>query len=149
MHNIDKALEQCTNALALFPTSYFAFYFRGLAYEQKGMLDEAIVAFRRAHALVPNATFGTAALGHALALSGRTVEATSLLRQLETDALYVSPFDRAILHLGLGDRDKALEELNRTILESSSWCIYLRAEPRLDPLRQDPRFIALLQHLPV
>jgi len=145
----DKALEQCTNALALFPTSYFAFYFRGLAYEQKGMLDEAIVAFRRAHALVPNATFGTAALGHALALSGQTVEATSLLRQLETDALYVSPFDRAILHLALGNRDKALEELNRAILESSSWCVYLRAEPRLDPLRQDPRFIALLQHLPV
>jgi serine/threonine protein kinase/tetratricopeptide (TPR) repeat protein len=145
----DRALEQCTNTLALYPTSYFAFYFRGLAYEQKGMLVDAIAAFRRAHELVPKATFGTAALGHALALAGSKAEAKSLLRELETDPTYVSPFDRAILNLGLGNRDKALDELNRAINESSAWCVYFRAEPRLDPLRQDPRFIALMRRLPV
>ncbi len=145
----DRALEQCVNALALYPDSFFAFYFRGLAYEQKGMMPEAVAAFRRAQELVPNATFGTAALGHALGLSGHKAEAQSLLQQLESDPRYVSPFDRAILNLGVGNRDKALAELNRAINESSSWCIYFRAEPRLDPLRQDPRFIALMQRLPV
>ncbi len=145
----DRALEQCANALALYPASYFAFYFRGVAYEQKGMMEESIAAFRRAHELVPSASFGTAGLGHALALSGHTAEAKSLLHQLETDPVYVSPFDRAILHLGLGDRDKAIGELERALNESSSWCIYFRVEPRLDPLRKDPRFVALMQRLPV
>ena len=126
----DRALERCVNALALYPDSYFAFYFRGLAYEQKGMMPEAIAAFRRAYELLPNATFGTAGLGHALGLSGHKAEAQSLLQQLESDPRYVSPFDRAIN-------------------ESSSWCVYFRAEPRLEPLRKDPRFIALMQRLPV
>jgi TolB-like protein/Tfp pilus assembly protein PilF len=145
----DRALTQCVNALALYPDSYFAYYFRGLAYEQKEMMEEAIAAFRRAHEMVPNTTFGTAALGHALGLSGHKAEAQSLLHQLESDPRYVSPFDRAIVNLGLGDRDKALAELNRAINESSSWCVYFRVEPRLDPLRNDPRFIALMQRIPV
>jgi tetratricopeptide (TPR) repeat protein len=145
----DRALERCGNTLALYPDSFFAFFFRGLAYEQKGMMPEAIAAFRRAHELVPNATFAAAGLGHALALSGHKAEAQSLLHQLESDPRYVSPFDRAILSLGLGNRDKALAELNRALNESSSWCVYFRFEPRLDPLRNDPRFIALMQRIPV
>ncbi len=144
----DLALEQCTKTLAVYPDSFYGHFFRGLAYEQKKMMNEAIAAFRKAHERVPTTTVGTAALAHALALAGRRSEAEALLRELETAQNYVSPFDRAVVYIGLAEKQKALTELERTFAENSSWCVYFRTETRLDPLRQEPRFVALMQRLP-
>jgi len=46
---------------------------------------------------------------------------------------------------GLGDVDHALHYLDKSLQEHSDMLVYLRVEPRLDPLRRDPRFAALLR----
>jgi hypothetical protein len=53
-------------------------------------------------------------------------------------------FDSAIIYAGLGQRDQAFEWLEKPYKERSSWLAYLKADPRLDPLRSDPRFQELL-----
>jgi hypothetical protein len=55
----------------------------------------------------------------------------------------VSPFDIALIHTALGDKEKAFEWLQRAYEERSAFLVYMKWEPRLDPLRSDPRF----QHL--
>ncbi len=61
--------------------------------------------------------------------------------------MYVPPYDMAIAHLGLGDSDSALAFLDEAYKECSSWMAYLNVEPRLDPLRGDPRFADLLRRV--
>jgi tetratricopeptide (TPR) repeat protein len=53
-------------------------------------------------------------------------------------------FDGAAYNAQLGDRDKALEYLETIFQRREIWLTYLRVDPRLDPLRNDPRFIELL-----
>jgi len=53
-------------------------------------------------------------------------------------------FDGAAYNAQLGDRDKALEYLETVFQRREIWLTYLRVDPRLDPLRNDPRFIELL-----
>jgi tetratricopeptide (TPR) repeat protein len=142
-HDPDAALAQAEKTLAVYPTSFFSFWNRGIAYEEKRMLPQAIEAFRQALTLVPTATFATAGLAHALALSGRRAEAVTAAKELDATATYVSPFDHAIVALSLGDTDGALALLDRTVDEHNSWAIYLAIEPRLKPLRGDPRFISI------
>jgi hypothetical protein len=57
---------------------------------------------------------------------------------------YVSPYDLAMIHVGLKETDEAFEWLRRALEERSVWLGYLSVEPQLDPLRSDPRFQELL-----
>ena len=49
----------------------------------------------------------------------------------------------ALIYLGLQDADRALELLGRAHERRSGWMVYAHVDPRLDPLRADPRFVAL------
>ena len=53
----------------------------------------------------------------------------------------------AVVHAGLGDDGQAFEWLDRAYQEHSSWWAYLKAEPRMDALRSDSRFAALLRQV--
>ena len=57
---------------------------------------------------------------------------------------YVSSYDLAILYVGLGDKDRALEQLNMSYEDRAGFIIYLNVEPLFDPLRSDPRFTELV-----
>ena len=57
---------------------------------------------------------------------------------------YVSSYDLAILYVGLGDKDRALEQLNKSYEDRAGFIIYLNVEPLFDPLRPDPRFAELV-----
>jgi hypothetical protein len=56
----------------------------------------------------------------------------------------VPAYDRALVRLALHDSPGALQGLNDTVDEHSAWAIYIGADPRLDPLRADARFPAIL-----
>jgi hypothetical protein len=60
---------------------------------------------------------------------------------------YVPAYDRAIVYIGTGDIDRAFEWLDRTFDERSGWLAYLQVEPRLDPIRSDPRFSKLCERV--
>ena len=60
---------------------------------------------------------------------------------------YVSPLYFAILYAGLGEKEKALEQLERAADERAGWLINLAVEPRFDALRSEPRYQALLHRV--
>ncbi|MGZ3509623.1 MAG: winged helix-turn-helix domain-containing protein [Vulcanimicrobiaceae bacterium] len=88
-----------------------------------------------------------AVLGYAHARAGN--EATALrclaeLRDLGTRR-YVSPYTLAMLHAGLNRRERALELLEEADRAGAAWLAFLRTDPLLAPLRDDPRYLALMQ----
>ena len=56
----------------------------------------------------------------------------------------MSAYHVAAIYGALGEADEAFEWLDRAYEERSPWIGYMKVDPRLDPLRQDPRFAALL-----
>lgn len=120
--------------------------FLGLAYEQKGDYPSAIDAFKRTIKLseCPEAL---TQLAHVYAVAGREEEARKELGTLMdlSKRQYVPAYDIGLIHLGLGDYDEAFEWLNKAADEHSEWFAAVNVDPRLKPVRADPRFMALLR----
>src|SRR5206468_654559 len=86
-------------------------------------------------------------LAAAYAAAGREAEAREILAQLEEVAAtrYVSPYHLAIIHLRLGERERALSLLEQAYATGDGWLVWIGVEPELDALRGDPRFENLLR----
>lgn len=85
---------------------------------------------------------GTGALGHIYAAAGRVRDAENTLRTLDdlTKKSYVSPYQKAVIYAGLRKKYEALKLLEKAFSERSLLAISLRFDPRLNVLRDDPRF---------
>ncbi len=120
----------------------------GSVYVQKGMYQEAIAEFKKA-ALLGSGPLALARLGHAYAISGKRGEAIKVLNELKelSKRRYVSPFDTALIYTGLGDKDNALESLEKAYEDRAFDLALLKVEPMLDGLRSDPRFQDLMRRL--
>jgi len=145
-HQYDQAIAQLQEALSLFPNGPFLLSRLGSSYVQKGMFKEAIGEMKRAVILSPDNPEHRWMLGHAYAVAGKPAEARIILDDLHSLAKrqYVLPYGFALIHTGLGENDEALEWLERAYQDRNGWMPFLQVEPRLDPLRSDPRFQDLL-----
>jgi tetratricopeptide (TPR) repeat protein len=113
------------------------------------MPDQAIAEFHKAVGATHGRAFYVAALGHAYAMAGSRSDAEKVLQTLSQQAnkSYVSAFDVAAIYAGLGEKDKAFAWLDKAAAEHSSFLAYSKWEPRLDPLRSDPRFRQVLARI--
>jgi serine/threonine-protein kinase len=145
----DRAIEQWQKTVELDPEFWLAHYALALVYEQKGMYSEAITESKRALNLFSDGPWVLAGLGHIYALSGKRDEAYQILDELMERAKksYISPFDLALIHAGLGEKDEAITWLEKAYEERNQWLTWLKVEPRLDALRTDPRFIDLVRRV--
>jgi eukaryotic-like serine/threonine-protein kinase len=142
----DQAIEQQKKTLALNPSFPSAYWPLGVAYEQKGMFNEAIAEFQKAIALERSPTY-VAGLGHAYAAAGRRGEAEKVLAELIklSKQSYVPSYELAVVYTGLGSKDQALASLQIACDKQSGRLYFLKLDPRFDPLRPDPRFRDLLR----
>jgi serine/threonine-protein kinase len=145
----DESVDQSRATLARDPAYATAHRILGWALEERGEYEEAIACHRRAAELSGHAVNFLAQLGRPYALSGRRKEALALIDELtETGrTTYVSSFDLAILHTALGEPGKALDLLERAFEERADHLPYAGVNPRLDPLRSEPRFRSLLDRM--
>jgi non-specific serine/threonine protein kinase len=141
----DAAIEQIKGTLAIDPHFAEAHHMLGQVYEEKGMLTDAIAEFEKAMMLSGGSRLEKAALGHAYALSGRRTEAQKVLDELmeESRRKYVSSYLIAEIYIGMGDKDRAFEWLEKACEQREGYLVFIKVTPRLDSLRPDPRF----QHL--
>ncbi|HSM68684.1 MAG TPA: tetratricopeptide repeat protein [Xanthomonadales bacterium] len=121
-------------------------YYVARTREQQGRFEEAIELHRRAVALSNGASIYRAALGYSLGLAGQHEEAEAILEALSQDPA-TSPYDLAIVHLGLGHLENAIGWLERAYEARDAHVIYINREAKFDPLRDMPRFKALLDKL--
>jgi len=81
-------------------------------------------------------------------VSGRRSETQEVLDRLNelSKQRYVSASSRAVIYVGLGEKDKAFEWLDKAFDERSVGHD-IRVSPAYDPLRSDPRFADLLRRM--
>jgi tetratricopeptide (TPR) repeat protein len=145
-HDVDRAIEQFESVVALEPSFAFAHYALGDACTQKGQFDRAFREFEKAIELGGRSVNHIGVLGYAHGLSGNRAKATELLEELTARSLqgYVSAMWIALVHLGLLDRDSVFHWLDRAFDERDGSLILITAALEFDPVRDDPRFKALL-----
>jgi eukaryotic-like serine/threonine-protein kinase len=144
----EQAIEEYRKALSVDPNFFGTYTLLGEAYVQKGSYDEAVAAFKKAIDL-GDSDLPKADLAYAYAVSGRTREARKILAELtdRSRRTYAPPFEVAIAYVGLGDHDQAFAWLEKAYQERERAMLSLRVNPRLDPLRSDPRFADLLRRV--
>jgi tetratricopeptide (TPR) repeat protein len=121
----------------------------GLACQQLGMLEEAVTELENARTCSGNHPATIAALAQVHACSGNEGEALKLLHELREISArrYVSPYWLAMVQAGLGAYDAAFEWLERAFEDRDVWLVWMKMEPRFDPIRSDPRFARALARL--
>src|SRR5213595_2951979 len=141
----DDAIVQIKNTLEMDPTSTIARHLLGCCLLWKGDTAGAIAEFQRTKIIVTGAWY-QGLLGYAYAISGDRPKAEQMLRELEEMAKrqYVNSTAFADIHLGLGEKEKALDWLDKSYQDQESACWYLTVDPIYDSVRNEPRFKALV-----
>ena len=142
----DDAIVQIKKTLELDPASTLAHHLLGCCLLWKGDTAGAIAEFQRSKIMVAGAWY-QGLLGYAYAISGDRPKAEQILRELEEMAKrqYVSSTAFADIHLGLGEKEKALDWLEKSYQDQESACWYLKVDPIYDSVRNEPRFQALVR----
>ena len=145
----DQARYHMLRAMTMNPMAAESYRIMALIYEQLGDLREAERVAREAAELPAAGTYTLATLGFVLARAGKEIEAREVLHRLEQQAQsgYVSPVAFATVYLGLGDTDHALDWMERAYEERRGWLAYLKVNPILDAVQQEPRLKALVEKM--
>jgi TolB-like protein/Tfp pilus assembly protein PilF len=145
----DEAIEQFRHTLELDPQFYWGHRQLGLTLELKGDPGNAIAEYQKALQLSDDPRV-LAFIGRAEASTGRQGEARAILAKLTEMAKtrYVSGYSFAVIHLALGERDQALDWLEKDAREQTGFEInFIKVDPYLDPLRGNPRFEKLVSNV--
>jgi TolB-like protein/Tfp pilus assembly protein PilF len=141
----DEAAEQFRKALTLDPSFPRAHAGLGLTCLQNGSFVRGIAELELAQKLTPDLGRVKSDLAYAYAVSGHRDKAHEILNEFlgrftpSFPALMI-----AEIYIGLGDKDRAFEWLNRAI-DQKDLAVFLKFDPMYDPLRSDLRFAALLK----
>jgi tetratricopeptide (TPR) repeat protein len=121
----------------------------GYLFLRQGHYDEGVAILEKLHAEDP--LYGAAALGYAYGKVGRYEEARAALRELDALSTPEKPlpqFEKAVVYIGMGDRDAAFAMLERAYQEQfGQLLIYLTIDPIYDDLRADPRYADLVRRI--
>jgi len=142
------AREQARRSADLDPTYFFTPMVYGWIDIEVGKIRDAIPELQKAKAMESPAFVG-AFLGYAYGASGDRARALAEMEDLKKRSLhgYIPPFDLALVYIGLGDRQRALDYLEQAYATDSQWLGWLKEDRMFDSLRSEPRFKALMKKL--
>jgi len=143
----DEAIEQLRRTVDLDPNYPVTYWILGLLLRKIGQYELAITEGEKGVKLSGGSPLMRAALAHTLGVAGRTKEARQILDDLTELAKqkYVAPYYFAGIHIGLGEKERAIEYLQKCAEEHSHWLIYLHLDPGMDDLRDNQFFQQLLR----
>lgn len=148
----EEAIQASKMAVAMGPDSFAAHHQLGKAYLQARQYEPARTEFAttlRLHKFKR----GLADLGQLEAVTGNISKARAILAQLDeadrTNPTYETAYMHAVLYGSLGEKDAAFKFLNAACDQRLSRAIWIKVDPDLEPLRQDPRFEVVLRRIQV
>jgi DNA-binding winged helix-turn-helix (wHTH) protein/TolB-like protein len=142
----DKAIEQLQKTLEMDPDFPIAHLFLAMAYEQKGMHENAIGELEKHANNAGGRTIFKAQLGYIYGRSGRRIEALRIVDELKAPASATQPppaYEIALVYAGLGEKEQAFAWLDRAKSERDPFLVYLQTDPNFDSLRGESRFVPL------
>jgi serine/threonine-protein kinase len=144
----DQAADECQKTLAMGPNHFEPYACLGLLAIAQGRMADAPPLLERSLAL-RSSPIGRGLLGYAYGLVGRTDEARAILGQLKTDAAqrYVNPVAAALIHIGLGEEDEAVNCLEEALASREAFVAYIRVFPPFRALQTSIRYRALLNEI--
>jgi serine/threonine-protein kinase len=143
----DQAIHQLDKALDIEPNLWLTHLFLGKVYEQKGMYNEALIESQKALQFSGGNTEASSLAGHTYAVSGNKKQAEKVLGELKklSKQGYVPASNIALIYVGLGETNQALDWLEKAYDERDVHVTFLKTVSHWDSIRQEPRFTSLLQ----
>ena len=144
----EEAATEIHKVFKLQPECGFCYFALGQIYGQQGRYSEAIAAQQKARDKWVLSS-QTAELARVYALAGRAAEARQSLADLLAGAKrqYVSKYTIATVYAAMGDKDRALAQLEQAYQDRSQWFAFMKVDPEMDSLRSEPRFQDLMRRL--
>jgi serine/threonine-protein kinase len=145
----DQARHHLERAIVMNPNSEENYRLLGHTLAVEGQLDEAERVLRETIEMPDAGSYSRATLSYALARGGKEAESRAILESLlaEHEREYVSPVGIAMINVGLGDIERAVDWTERAYAERRGWLCYVRVNPLMDPMRGHPRFEALVERM--
>jgi len=140
------AAEYGRQAMLISPRFWIGYMQRGQALEAMGQTTVALEALSEAAQRSDSNSKAISLRGYLLARMGRGDEAREVLRTLTEGSRthYVPPYAMALVEAGLGETEVVFKWLEKAFAAGDVHLIYLPVDPKWDPYRPDPRFVALL-----
>jgi len=144
-----EARTRIRRAIELDPNFALAHWLLGEAHAYDSRIAESLSHYQRAVDLSDRYPWFVSSLGYALARRGDGSGARAILAELmeRSNKEYISPFFLAVVHLGLGDKDKTLDLFEDAFEERSPLLTSSHNGPFYDELRSEPRFLALVERI--
>ena len=145
----DSAIEFAMKSFELYPNLVSSYRLLSLAYHGKGMYDEAIIENKRWNDLTGNNIDSLAALAFFYASAGKRAEALKLIEDLNLNKELSGNTFRgiALVFTALGEKDLAFTWLEKAYQNKAESLCLTKIDPKLDPIRDDPRFKSLLSRI--
>jgi tetratricopeptide (TPR) repeat protein len=143
----NEAIGKARQIIEFNPNYGLGHFQLGNALLEVGEPEQAIAAIRESARLMAGAVLPMYVLCFALVALGRREEAEQVRAEMQTmgQTQHVKDYFQAMADVALGDYEVAFERLNRTLTERDSWLVWFGTEPKLDPIRSDPRFIEIFR----
>ena len=144
---IDAARQWAEDKIRLHPTVGMIFSGASVSASLSGDHRKALALAKEGVRLETESPYPLLALAQAYGYAGQTEEVLPLLKQAEMFDTYLCRYENAITHLILDDLDKTFEYLNKAVADRSNCLVFTRNDPRLEPIRSDKRYQALLMRI--
>jgi TolB-like protein/tetratricopeptide (TPR) repeat protein len=147
--DMEGARLRLSRVLEFAPQFWIAHMAMAVWHEERGELDAALAAIEQAGRLNPHSSQPVSMKGALLVQARREAEARTVLEELQLRAAerHVSPTSIASIQASLGERDAALDSLERAFDGNDARLLYMRDDSRWFTLRAEPRFQRLVERM--
>jgi DNA-binding winged helix-turn-helix (wHTH) protein len=145
--NFERAVMTANHILELNDRFPFAHEALGLVSEARGNWEDAVRHYEAASDLSGRWPTILGYLGYAYTRTGKETAARSLLSELEQNPIYTPSFELAVIHLGLGEGEACLRNLNKAYKERSPRVLLLKEDHRFRSLGSNPAFTELISRI--
>ncbi|HFB64614.1 MAG TPA: transcriptional regulator [Aeromonadales bacterium] len=146
---IEAAVNWSKKQLRLHPKVGVIYSGASISAALSGNNDRAIRLGKQGVVLDRGSSFSLLALAQVYGYAGKLEQLRPLLKKARLYPGYVCPYETAIVYVILDEKDTAFKLLNKAIDYRSNCLVFIRNDPRLSPLKNDPRFVSLLTRVGV